>query len=202
MKSTNESPRERSSVLVSERTLMIGILSVSLVLNLYQARRLAESRGLAVPPLKVGAPVSPFTGISLTGGVMRVDFRQPTFLYFFSPDCTWCERNWANLRTAAETAARRYRVVAVTTQAVPDNFARDRKITVPIVRIEDATATLLGFRATPATLVVTGSRVTRNWQGAYTGNQGREIESFFAVRLPGLPSLARQAPRSGVQLPH
>src|SRR5262245_12844082 len=37
----------------------------------------------------------------------------PTVIYFFSPDCHWCDRNLDNIRALAQTAHDRFRFVGV-----------------------------------------------------------------------------------------
>lgn len=175
-----------------EQSLVVVALLLSIALNVWLAARLTSFQRHVSATLAVGTPVPSINGTTTSGDVVGVDFRRPAVIYFFSPDCAWCERNWANALSVARSAAARYQFVAVTTRNVSSEFAHERRIEVPILRIDESTAKAFGFAATPATLVVTiDSRVARTWQGAYVGRQGREIESFFVTKLPGLSAALR-----------
>ena len=106
--------------------LTLPLLLVSVGLNAMQStkiRDLTQPTGLGGPG--VGQPVGALTGVDVSGRPRTIAFPAdlPTVVYFFSPTCGWCERNWANVAAIARRSDGRFRFVAVTQAA--DLFSED-----------------------------------------------------------------------------
>ena len=52
----------------------------------------------------------------------------PTILYHFSPSCSWCERNWENVRTLIRETRGRYRFVGISTTPVSAAFMHEHQL--------------------------------------------------------------------------
>ena len=52
----------------------------------------------------------------------------PTVLYYFSPTCGWCERNWDNVRALSAAAPGRYRFIGLSSTPKIEQFMRDRQL--------------------------------------------------------------------------
>lgn len=175
------------------------LLTLSAGVNVLQARRIRSllDATQASPVLGTRAPV--LTGYSVLGTQVevRLDTGLPTFVYYFSPSCGWCERNWANIQALAFAGKDKFRVVAVTTERNLRDYLYQRQVTVDVIEgISENTRARFGFRPTPHTVVVSGDGViTRDWQGAFTPRIERQIEELFVVDLPGLsPAPGKSVP--------
>ncbi len=171
--------------------LMLVLLFVSVGMNALQARKI---RDLVDPVLTVrsgiGQLASPLSGVSIDGQPRTITFSGglPTVVYFFSPTCGWCERNWANVAALARASAGRYRVVGITATTDLKGFAAARGLDFEILGgvPEDATRAL-GLGGAPHTLVVSSQgRISDEWIGAFDGRRKRAVEDFFQIELPGL----------------
>jgi peroxiredoxin len=171
------------------RHTVTAVLIVLTALVIVLAKRLTALEQQARPGLRVGEVAAPFSARTSSGDLIEVDFsRRPTVLYYFSPTCSWCERNWENIRAIASTASAGFQVIAVSSQPVPEGFLRDRHLSIQVADSLDAEVSRrYRLGATPETLVIdTGGRVLKTWFGAYTGSQANDVSAFFGVRLPGL----------------
>ena len=177
---------------------MAIMLGVSLVVNLllaYRIKTLSDSlEALNAPPpsLEVGATVSPIKAHSLDGQTALISYgaeEQPVVLYVFTPQCSWCARNLANLKTLLAQKRGAYRFVALSlTDKDINDYAAKTQLDCPVY----FNPTEESFReyklgSTPQTIVISREgKILKNWVGAYTGQQQSEVEQFFGITLPGM----------------
>lgn len=168
---------------------LLTLLAASTAMNFFAADRLFYQRG-PIAPLSPGSHVAAIAGIDPTGAATRITYSGalPTVVYHFSPACTWCERNWSNVRALVAQTAGRYRFVAVSVQPASAAFVAARNLSFPIASgIAAETRDSYHLGGTPQTILVSPSgTVLHTWSGVYSGRQAADIESFFGVRLPGL----------------
>jgi peroxiredoxin len=177
---------------------MTLILAVSLAVNLllaYKIRKGSHSTAAAeFAPLLIGTAVSPLKAHSLDGREATISYKngqQPLVIYVFTPQCPWCRRNLANLKTVLARNHDSYRFIALSlTDKDLEQYIADKQkqIDIPIFA-NPAEESRQEYRlgSTPQTIVVSpDGRVLQNWVGAYTGAGQIEIEKFFGVNLPGL----------------
>jgi peroxiredoxin len=201
----NSSPDTRADGAASKARLlrrviwaMALMLGVSLVTNLllaYRVKTLGDSLAeLTSPPpgLQVGATVSPIKAHALDGQPDVIAYGEadrPVVLYVFTPQCSWCARNLANLKAllAHEQGTYRFVGLSLTDKEVKD-YASKNGLDFPVYfnPTEEAMREYkLG--GTPQTIVISrDGKVLKNWVGAYTGQQQTEVEQFFQLSLPGL----------------
>lgn len=177
------------SSLVSVLTVALLVLSVGV--NVLQARRIramVDAKSSAASA--IGHRVLPLEGFSLDGApLLRPVARDvPTVLYYFSPTCTWCDRNWANIQALDRGAQGRYRVLLVTRARGVRQYLAQRGLNVEVVEgISESTAAGYKLTGTPQTVVASiEGIITHEWRGAFTPRIERKIEELFGVSLPGL----------------
>jgi antitoxin component of RelBE/YafQ-DinJ toxin-antitoxin module len=175
---------------------MTMILAVSLAVNLFLAYRIRNGRQPIVTPkpapLLTGTAVSPIKARDLNGHEATISFQdssQPLVIYVFTPQCPWCLRNLANLKTIFEQKHGSYHIITLSlTDKNLAKYVAEKHIDMPVFTspTEDAKEQYrLG--STPQTIVVSpDGKVLRNWVGAYIGDRQAEVEQFFGVGLPGL----------------
>ena len=174
--------------------VLVGLvaLCVSAGVNILQAQRIRSLMDTqSAPATVIGKKVTAVTGFWTSGGQRQLSLRDnvPTVVYYFSPTCGWCERNWANIQAVAAGAQGRYRIVLVSTSrdTRPYLEARSLERLEAIEGIDDATRRAFGFSATPHTIVVANDGlITHDWRGAFTPRTQRQIEELFGIDLPGL----------------
>jgi hypothetical protein len=171
--------------------LTLPLLLVSVGLNAMQStkiRDLTHPTGLSGPG--VGQRVGTLAGVDADGRPRMVAFTAsvPTVLYFFSPTCKWCERNWANVAAIARSSDGRYRFVAITQATDLRGFAATRGLSFDILGgVSADTVRALGLGGTPTTLVVSSQgTITHAWVGGFDGRLKADAATFFGVGLPGL----------------
>lgn len=167
------------------------LLLVSSGVNVLQAQRIHTLLRTATAGASIiGQKATGIVGVRTNGERATVDFdeRRPTVLYYFSPTCGWCERNWANVQALHDAAAGRYRLVAVSADQGLAEYMRQRKLGVEVIEgIGENVRTAYAFYGTPHTVVVdAGGVVTHEWRGAYNARIGRQIEELFGLALPGV----------------
>ena len=182
-------PAHRRSLGSVVAWLTFVMLLGSVALNLLQANRLRAFTEAKLASLPLGAVAPPIRVSTLAGAPVDLSFAgRPTILYYFSPKCAWCERNWLNVKALAAALAGRYRVVGLSTSSDVAAYVQERGLSFEIYAglTPDLTrAYYLG--GTPHTVVISAAgRVERNWAGAYTPRVQREIEQAFGITLPGL----------------
>jgi thiol-disulfide isomerase/thioredoxin len=175
---------------------LVGMLVLSVAYNVYQnrvARYITEdaNRVLARHSLAVGDDAPPLTVQNISGGTTTISFgassTEPTIVYFFAPDCVWCEANEPNIRRLASETRGKYRFVGVSgTSSGLDEYLKTHQVDFPVYVLTRAAAKEFKVLATPTTLVLSPEgRVLRNWRGAFRGPTRDDVEKFFLVRLPG-----------------
>jgi hypothetical protein len=166
---------------------VLVVLCSSVMLNMVQADRLrAVSSPSAQPAVGTTMPAMHVT--SVDGRPVEIAFReQPVILYYFSPTCAWCERNWVNIKALVAATEGRYRFIGLTSATNVGPFLRQRGLTFEVYTgVSPDAARVYHFGGTPHTVVVSADgRVLHAWAGLYGGTQQGEIERAFGVTLPG-----------------
>ena len=165
------------------------LLLVSVALNVALGRRLQafmepEDRstliGTAVPPLDVR---------TIDGHAVEIRFdERPTILYYFSPNCGWCERNWTNVQALIASVGQRYRFVGLSTVADVSPYMASHHLSFEVYSgLTLETARLYHLGGTPQTIVVAADgRIQYSWSGAYRSRRQHDVERAFGVVLPGI----------------
>jgi peroxiredoxin len=193
---TNESPnRSRRLLTLVGRHAWTALFACSLMLNLVHAQRLRASHAAEIASVREGTMLPPLDLVSSNGRRAQLRYGEhelPTILYFFSPACGWCERNWNNVVALERFTRGRYRFVPLSTTSDVDRLRAAHGITFEVYSgLSEELRRAHGFAGTPHTILVSpNGRVMKAWAGAYNERLSREIEGVFQVRLPGL------APRS------
>lgn len=161
-----------------------ALLVVSLSINVVLARE-RRGRGPDHRPSAdelVGTVLPAISVTAADGSASTLTWNDgDTVLYYFHPDCRWCQRN-ADAVAALERQTRgRFAFAAVTTARYDAHPAR-----VPTYwAFGDGERRRLHLSGTPQTLVVArGGRVLQSFAGAYTGTTRQRMERFFQVALP------------------
>jgi len=169
------------------------LLLGSVWLNLLQNQRLNGTalarEGFPRPGTRVpGIDVVSSNGLPTSFGY-GANVRQ-TIMYYFSPQCGWCERNWASVSALERATRGRYRFVAVTT--ADDRVRQMQAGRLPVMTywgLPQSQRAAYQLGGTPHTVVVSPEgRVLRAWSGAYVRQVKTDLERYFQVRLPELPS--------------
>jgi len=174
------------------------LLAVSAGVNVLQAQKIKSMRDSGKPPSSIDRVAAPVAGFSMAGLPLELAPRGdvPTVLYYFSPTCSWCDRNWDNIGALVAAANGRYRVVAVSTTRGLREYADTRGLNLDVIEgISENTRQAFGFTSTPHTLVVsTEGVITHEWRGAFTPRIERQIEQLFGIELPGIRSAPAETP--------
>jgi hypothetical protein len=163
--------------------LLIVSLSINVLLTRERGSRdrrttTDELVGTVIPAVSVKAADG--TAATLTWN------DRDTIVYYFHPDCGWCERNVDAVAALERQTRGRFDVVAVTT-AMRDSRPKRLPVTT-YWAFNDGERRRLHLSGTPQTLVVArGGRVLQTFAGAYTGNTKGRVERFFQVELPEIP---------------
>jgi hypothetical protein len=176
---------------ISLSRVMYVLLFVSVAINALQARKILDLvEPAASTRSRIGELASPLTGVGLDGRAKSIHFRTalPTVLYYFSPTCGWCERNWENMRALARASNGHFRLVGIATDTNLASFASERELDFELLGgISSDVKIELGLSGTPQMLVVSSQgRISREWTGAFEGRRKRSIEDFFDIELPGV----------------
>lgn len=188
----------KTRVLIGSGVLL---LLISSAVNVLQAQRIQSLlRTTKAGVSAIGQKASRIIGITTDGQRAIVDFdeRRPTVLYYFSPSCGWCERNWANVRALQAAADGRYRLVAVSSDTGLAGYVRQHQLELEVIEgISENVRASYGFYGTPHTVVVdAGGVISHEWRGAFGARIGQQVEELFGLALPGVqtsePSTARK----------
>lgn len=176
----------RTGLAYATVVLLVG----SVALNVLQANRLKElvEPRPGVQPL-LGTTAPPLHVKALDGRPVEIRFdERPTILYYFSPTCGWCEKNWLNIKALVAGTQGRYRFVGLSTSLDVEAFLRERRLSFEVYAgLSPEVARAFQFGATPQTVVVSETgRVEHVWVGAYTPRQQQVVETTLGVVLPGL----------------
>jgi peroxiredoxin len=182
--------RKQATIRLRNITMTWGLGSlfiISLALNVVQANKLGGLNGTSHRSM-IGSPAEPFAVTALDGQPKMIRFDGPTILYYFSPQCGWCEKNWLNIKALTAGTASRYRFIGLSTTSRIVEFLENHQLTFEVYSgVSPETLRKYDFGGTPRTVVVgADGRIAYTWAGAYTGNQQAEIEHRLAVSLPGL----------------
>jgi peroxiredoxin len=173
---------------------LLVLLCGSVIINAALARELRDARRRSDRQISAGTEVPPIDGRSVNGDAVTLTYRgeRPTVLYYFSPTCNWCERNWRNVQALVAATRGRFRVVGLSASEKAGEHLSARGVTIDLVSgFSQAIASEYRLGGTPQTIVVApNGRVLRAWTGAYTGRVSGEIEAYFGIRLPGLTELS------------
>lgn len=178
------------------------LLALSALMNVAQASRLRAAMA-PKPSSLIGRSVRPLHAVDRDGqtAVIRFDRNVPTVLYFFSPTCGWCERNWDNVQRLAGQAEGRYRVVGVAAETTLAEVIDRQHLAFEIYGgLSTETREALSFVGTPRTVVVSAQGlITHDWTGAFTGSVALAVEDVFGLSLPGLRPSVTQAKAPGTE---
>ena len=162
-----------------------ALLVFSVGLNVIQARRLSA---LTTPPPilpDVGQQVPALQARTLDGRRVVIDVTKPTILYYFSPKCVWCERNWLNVKALIAATTGRYRFVGISTSADVEGYLSSHRLSFEVYTgVDPETARVYNFGGTPRTIVISGGKVEHVWEGAYVRQQA-DVERVYGIVLPG-----------------
>lgn len=150
--------------------------------------------GLTPPPvLPVGKSVGPVEATTLDGRpvTLATTSRVGRLYYVYSASCGWCVKNAENMRVVIDAArARGFEVYALALSATDAaTFLESHRTRADILLPTAATREGYHLGGTPQTLLISADgKVLKNWRGAFVGKTAEEVESYFQITLPGLPS--------------
>ena len=169
---------------------MIALLLASTTLNVVQAKRL----GLFAPAQTVqpepGTMAPSIFGKTLDGRPVEITFNEePTILYYFSPTCAWCERNWINIKALQAGTEGNYRFIGLSTTPDVKKYMQDHGLSFEVYSdLSPQSKSAFHFGGTPQTVVVGADGIVQyTWMGAYGARQQSIVERAFDIILPGLP---------------
>lgn len=172
-------------------TLLLLIGSVAL--NVVLSRRLTAFVQPDQPASIIGTLASTIEAKTLSGEAVSVRFgSRPTILYYFSPNCGWCERNWTSVEALVAAVGSQYRFVALSSVPNVADYVETHHLTFEVYSgLTLESARVYHFAGTPQTVVVgADGRITQVWSGAFRGQLQREVERALGVLLPGIPEPA------------
>jgi peroxiredoxin len=163
----------------------------SLVLNVVQSERVRASHRVQAGTVREGTELPPLDLVASDGRPVQLRYAAgglPTVLYYFSPTCGWCERNWRNVAAVERQTKGRYRFVPLSTTIDVQRIRAAHGIDFEIYSgLTEEARRAHGLAGTPHTIVVSpAGRVLKAWAGAYNERVSREIATYLQVDLPGL----------------
>lgn len=186
-------PSTRQVTTLSQHLSRYGLtllLISSAGLNILLSRELRATRPEPPRAVEPGTVARTLTGHSVDGTAVSVAFvnELPTVLYYFSAECGWCERNWANVDALRAQTRGRFRVVGVAASAtIPTYMAQGSSPMMIVTGVDQHIRDAYQFHATPSTVLVgTDGRIRDSWRGAWQRKSATSISALFAVTLPGL----------------
>jgi hypothetical protein len=184
--------------------VMLTILSGSLALNVYLGWEVASRPAIQRPVIAMGTAIPPVSALSINGGSHMLDLRgkQSTVLYYLSPTCSWCAKNYESIVALAGQASARYRfvgVVAGNDVAAVRRHLAEKPLPFEVYLVQDpGWFRGVGLTGTPTTLALDASaRVRGSWVGAFLGDRRRDLETHFKVRFPLLPERSSETTLGG-----
>ncbi len=187
-----------SSQALSYAVLFGVLLICSMFLNVFlgwQIRRIRQTYAgnLSAKAIDITGTVIPKIEVSsLDGKPSIIDFvadTRPTVLYVFHPKCGWCARNLDNLKTLVRDRQGSYQFIGLSLDdPTLKQYVESSDMGFPAYKVSSyRDVPALRLRGTPETIVIApGGKVEKVWDGAYVGSQKKSVESYFAVKLPGL----------------
>jgi peroxiredoxin len=190
-------------LLSSHTSILSVLLIVSVVINISLARktkRLQASLDTIASGKRIllGTAVPPLQATNMSGESVNVsyaDSERPTVIYVFSASCGWCEKNLENIKFLATSLKGSYRFVGLSIdrdRVQLEEYMTKTNLPFPVYH-SPPTATWTDYRlgATPMTIVVSPEgKVIEDWSGAYAEPTREEVESFFKIKLPGIPPMS------------
>lgn len=175
----------------SAQKVGVLVLACSVSVNVLQAQKIRSmASGGTGKGATVGTKATPIDATATDGRPIRIAFDNglPTVLYYFSPTCGWCNRNWKNLEALAASAEGRYRVVALTSDRDMKTYIAKHNLAVEVLEgLGVETLEAYRFTVTPHTVVVDATGlVTHEWRGAFRNGIADKIEDLFGLVLPGV----------------
>jgi peroxiredoxin len=170
---------------------VFSLLLASTTLNVVQASKLGLFTQPAVVQPEPGTRAATVVGETIDGRPVEIAFgEEPTILYYFSPACGWCERNWLNIKALQASTEGRYRFIGLSTTPDVKKFMQDHGLLFDVYsNLSADTVRAFHFGGTPQTVVVgSDGRVQYTWMGAYGKGQQRAVERALDIILPGLSS--------------
>ena len=187
-------PTSRLGVIALTVMLVASVaLNVMLAVKVRQLTS-AQNDVRAEHELKVGSVVPAIVAKRLDGGsesITYVGTDRPTVLYIFTPQCGWCERNLANLKALVDQKGEEYRFIGISlSRSGLEEYVANHRLGLPVYTdIPREAGESYRMGSTPQTIVVSPQgQVIQNWVGAYVGDDKSQIEAYFKVTLPGIPS--------------
>jgi peroxiredoxin len=178
--------------------IVTGLLIGSTLLNVFQARKVGQLRHTIAAlksegQLLEGSSVPSIDARDANRNSAKLTYvagGPSTVLYVFSPQCGWCNRNLASVKTLAKSINGSYRFATISlSEDKLQEYMTQKDFQFPVYAgLSINTARAYKFGGTPQTLVISSDgHVQKNWMGAYMGETKREIETYFNVQLPDLP---------------
>lgn len=174
--------------------IMSVLLALSGGVNILLTRKVSSLRlGLEWERrLSVGASAPPIIAHTLDGTPTTIVFSGhtlPTILYAFSPQCVWCTRNLDNIKVIESALKGKYQFIGLSmSETLLEKYIANNNFSFPVYKnLDERSIADFRIRGTPLTLVISqDGKVVKNWYGAYSGDQKREVENFFGVNLSGV----------------
>jgi peroxiredoxin len=171
--------------------VILILLMVSLGANTYIYHQSSVRHAVQRPvlaPLKIGDKIPPMRATTLDGSVIVEPSGERVVFYFFSPTCSWCERNLANARAIAAGARNgRYKFIAISTLDIGlREYATARGLDWTVAtNVPPATLAKYKVVGTPQTTVVSPSGIVlASWSGAYSDSAAKEIRNTLGISVP------------------
>lgn len=163
-----------------------AMLNVGLAALLY---KVAVDPGPPGHELRAGGTAVSIAGFTVDERPGHLQFPQhgATIIYFFSPQCGWCERNLDSVSRLSRRTSGTYDFLAISIdEAGIADWLSLRHPTFPVWRrIDYRSSIAYPIQTTPTTLVVSKEgRIEKIWRGAYRDRTLSDIERFFGVVLP------------------
>jgi peroxiredoxin len=184
---------------LTENRLFVVLLIASGLLNIglaYKVHReqslLRDLQGSGNHAHVLGATVKEIHAKGLDGKAATISFTKnepPTILYIFRPTCGWCAKNLPNLQAMQRsTVARHFRLIGISIDEHDlKQYVEIEHFTFPVYsNVAPDERARLAMGGTPQTLMIADGVVVRNWEGAYTPDLQKEIESTLGIKLPGM----------------
>lgn len=181
--------REAGRVRLLTGWATVALLLCSVALNVVLSRRLMAFADPQDASSLVGTIAPVIEAKNLRGDATEIRFgERPTILYYFSPKCGWCDRNWTNVHAMVAGVGGRYRVIGLS--SIPDvsEFVTAHHLGFEVYSgLSLESARLYRFSGTPQTVVVgSDGRIQHVWPGAFRSQLQQEVERELGVVLPGL----------------
>lgn len=179
--------------------LVVVVLGASLAANAVQFASGSNRKGARNGAgFKADASMPMLLGKDRRGADVQIDFKTPTIMYVFSPNCGWCRRDHQNIVALAASLRGQYRIVSVALSNGKAPVEFHRAMGEYLTQFPSPGETILldpdhqeqeiakAMRLTPQTLVITNGQVERVWVGALMDKRLREANEFFGLELPGV----------------